>query len=68
MCLIHWSQTQFLEGHSSAQFSSNLNQTHLIQIIKVFRIIRNFQAGVIWHWLELTTGLIESFLGDNCHF
>ncbi len=24
------SQTQFLEGHSSAQFSSNPNQTHLI--------------------------------------
>ncbi len=28
----HWSQTQFLEGHSSAQFSSNPNQTHLIQL------------------------------------
>ncbi len=51
----HWSQTQFLEGHSSAQFSSNPNQTHLIQIIKVFRITRNFQAGVIWSWLELNS-------------
>ncbi len=50
--LTHRSQTQFLEGHSSAQFSSNPNQTHLIQLIKVFRI-RNFQAGVIWSWLEL---------------
>ncbi len=25
--IINWSQTQFLEGHSSAQFSSNPNQT-----------------------------------------
>jgi len=33
--------------------SSNPNQTHLIQIIKVFRITRNFQAGVCWSWLEL---------------
>ncbi len=46
--LTHWSQTQFLEGHSSAQICSNPNQTHLIQLIKVFRITRNFQAGVIW--------------------
>ncbi len=30
------------------QFSSNPNQTHLIQLIKVFSIIKNFQAGVIW--------------------
>ncbi len=42
---------RLLEGHSSAQF--NPNQTHLIQIIKVFRVTRNFQAGVIWSWLEL---------------
>ncbi len=53
--LNHWSQTQFLEGHSSAQFSSNPNQTHLIQLIKLFRITRNFQAGVIWSWLELNS-------------
>ncbi len=50
--LWHWSQTQFLEGHSSAQFSSNPNQTHLIQLIKLFRITRNLQAGVIWSWLD----------------
>ncbi len=43
----HWSQTQFLKGHSSARFSSNPNQTHLIQLIKVFRITRNFQACLI---------------------
>ncbi len=47
LSLSHWSQTQFLEGHSSAQFSYNPNQTHLIQIIKVYRITRNFQAGVL---------------------
>ncbi len=35
--LDHWSQTQILEGHSSVQFSSNPNQTRLIQLIKVFR-------------------------------
>ncbi len=46
--LNHWSQTQFLEGHSSAQFNSNPNQTHLIQLIKVFKITGNLQAGVIW--------------------
>ncbi len=46
--LNHWSQTQFLEGHRSAQFSSNPHQTHLIWLIKVSRITRNFQAGVIW--------------------
>ncbi len=51
----HWSQTQFLEGHSSAQFSSSPNQTHPIQLIEVFRIIRNFQAGVIWSWVELNS-------------
>ncbi len=51
----HWSQTQFLEGHSSAQFCSNPNQTHLIQLIKVIRITRNFQAGVSWGWLELNS-------------
>ncbi len=32
-------------------FSSNHNQAHLIQLIKIFRIARNFQAGV--SWLEL---------------
>ncbi len=42
----HHSQTQFLEVHSSAQFRSNPNQTPLIQIIKVFRITRNFHTGV----------------------
>ncbi len=52
-CLNHWSQTQFLEGHSSAQFSSNPNQTHLIQLIKLLMITRNVQAGVIWSWLKL---------------
>ncbi len=51
--IAHCSQTQFLEGHSSAEFSSNPNQTHLIQVIKVFRITRNFQVSVIWSWLEL---------------
>ncbi len=51
--LNHCSQTQFLEGHSFAQFCSKPNQTHLIQLINLFRITRNFQAGVIWSWLEL---------------
>ncbi len=51
--LWHWSQTPFLEGHISAQFSSNPNQTHLIELIKLLMFTRNFQAGVIWCWLEL---------------
>ncbi len=53
--LNHWSQTQFLERHSSAQFSANPNQTHLIQLNMVCRITRNFQVGVIWSWLELNS-------------
>ncbi len=55
MHLWHWSQTQFQEGHSSAQFTSNPNQTHLIQIIQIFRITRNLQACVVWSWLELNS-------------
>ncbi len=43
------------EGHSSAQLCSNPNKTHLIQLIKVFRITGNRQAGVIWSWLELNS-------------
>ncbi len=55
----HWSQTQFLEGHNSTQFSSNPNQTHLIQLIKVFRITGNFQEGVSWSWLELNCAELQ---------
>ncbi len=51
--------TQFLESNRSAQFLSNPNQTHLIQLIKVFRITRNFQAGVIWSWLELNSAELQ---------
>ncbi len=67
--LTHWSQTQFLEGHSSAQFSSNPNQTHLIQLIEVFRITRNFQAGVSWIWLELNCAELwpsRNWVWDHC--
>ncbi len=47
--LTHWSQTQFLEGHSSAQICSNPNQTHLIQLIKVFRITtKQVWVGAGW--------------------
>ncbi len=53
--LRHWSQTPFLEGHSSAKFSSNPNQTHLIELIKLSMLTRNFQAGVTWSWLELNS-------------
>ncbi len=45
------------------------NQTHLIQIIKVFRIIRNFQAGVIWSWLELNSAELwpsRNWVWDHC--
>ncbi len=67
--LRHWSQTQFMEGHSSAQFSSNPNQTHLIQLIKVFRITRNFQAAVIWSWLKLNSAELwpsRNWVWDLC--
>ncbi len=67
--LRHWSQTQFLEGHSSAQFRSNPNQTHLIQLISVFRITRNFQTGVSWSWLELNSAELwpsRNWVWDQC--
>ncbi len=67
--LRQWSQTQFLEGHSSAEFSSNPNQSHLIQLIKVFRITRNFQAAVIWSWLELNSAELwpsRNWVWDHC--
>ncbi len=35
-------------GATVLQFSSSPNQTHLIQIIKDFKITRNFKADVIW--------------------
>ncbi len=65
----HWSQTQFLEGHSSTQFSSNPNQMHLIQIIMVFRITRNFQASVCCSWLELISAKLwpsGNWVWDHC--
>ncbi len=40
-------QTQFLEGHCPAEFSSNLNLTYVKQLIKCFRITRNLKAGVL---------------------
>ncbi len=66
--LEHWSQTQFLEGHSSAQICSNPNQTHLIQLIKVFGITRYFQARVSWSWLELNSAELwpsRNWVWDN---
>ncbi len=38
-------QTQFLEGHCPAEFSSNLNLTYVKQLIKCSRITGNLQAG-----------------------
>ncbi len=37
------------------EFSSNHNRALLIQLIKVFWITGNFQAGVSWSWLELNS-------------
>ncbi len=67
--LAQWSQTQFLEGHSSAQFSTNPNQTHQIQLIKVFRITRNFRADVSRSWLELNSAELwhsRNWVWDHC--
>ncbi len=38
--------TSVLEGRCPAEFSSNPNQTHLKQLINVFKITRKLQAGV----------------------
>ncbi len=68
--LNHLSQTQFLKGHSSAQFSSSPNQTQLIQIIKVFKITRDFQEGAIWSWLELNSAELRpsrNWVWDHCN-
>ncbi len=35
-----------LEGRCPAEFSSNPDQTHLNQLISVFKITRELQAGV----------------------
>ncbi len=40
-------QTQFLEGHSPAQFKFNPNKTHLIQLIKSFRLICKLHSSVL---------------------
>ncbi len=41
-----------LEGHISAEFSTNPKQTHLVQLFKVFRIAINFQAGMLEQVVE----------------
>ncbi len=39
--------TLVLEGHCPVNFSSNPNQTHLNQLIKLFRITSKLQAGEV---------------------
>ncbi len=41
-----WYRPLVLKGHCPANFSSNPNQTHLNQLIKLFRITNKQQAGV----------------------
>ncbi len=48
MCMcIQTCQNLFLEGHCTAEFSSNSNQTHMNQLIKLFRLTRIFQESVL---------------------
>lgn len=44
ICIEHRSQTGFLEGHIIAQFCSNSNHTHLIQLIKVLKSTKEYSA------------------------
>lgn len=58
---------------SSAEFSFNPNKTHLIQLIKFFRITRNFQGGVLeldsdfYVVYKLPQKLFVSLLNDANH-
>ncbi len=51
--LKHWSQTQFLEGHSSAEFSSNqLQITPAWKILVILKTLINW-IRCVWLGLEL---------------
>ncbi len=60
LVLTHWSQTQFLEGHSSAQFCSNPNQTHLIQLIKPSGLLETSDGEMKLH--EALSGFTKGLI------
>ncbi len=47
MCIQTSGQNLFLDGHFPAEFSANSNQTHLNQLIELFRLTRIFQESVL---------------------
>ncbi len=54
---------------NSRGHSSNPNHTHLIQLIKAFRITRNLQAGVILSLLEINSAELwpsRNWVWDHC--
>ncbi len=53
----HWSQTQFLEGHSSAQFSSN--QLQITPAWKFLVILKTLISWVRCVWLGLKLNCAE---------
>ncbi len=55
--LDQWSQTQFLEGHSSAEFSSN--QLQIIPTWKFLVILKTFISWIICVWLGLELNCAE---------
>ncbi len=62
-CLDHWSQTQFLEGHSSAEFSSN--QLHLTPAWKFLVIQKSLIIWIRCVWFGLELNSTELWLSRN---
>ncbi len=59
----HWSQTQFLEGHSSAQFSSN--QLQLTPVWKFLVILKSLSGWIRCVWIGLELNCAELWPSRN---
>ncbi len=63
LLLMHWSQTQFLEGHSSAQFSSN--QLQITPVWKFLVILKTLISWIRCVWLGLGLNCAELWPSRN---
>ncbi len=59
--LVQGWRTLVLESHSPADFCFNPNQTHLKNLIKVWRVTRKLQAGEFLLGLELNSAGLRLF-------
>ncbi len=62
-CLWQWSQTQFLEGHSSAEFSSN--QLQITPAWRFLVILKSFISWIRCVWLGLELNSAEVWSSRN---